>query len=84
MRWSKWMRSNPYEEIAPEVWVLRAEHRANLSELARATPRAEMSKSSSVGSRPSLPKSASAPAKSFLGPGSRAGVLARRSLSPRL
>lgn len=84
MRWSNWIRSNPYEEISPQNWVLRAEHRANIGELARPTPRAEFSRTSNASSRPLLPKSASAPSKSFLGPGSRTGLLARRSLSPRL
>lgn len=84
MRWSEWMRSDPYEEITPQRWVLRAEHRANIDELARPTPRAEMTKSGSGGSRPLLPKSASAPSKSYLGPGFRVAPLARRSLSPRL
>ena len=84
VRWSNWMRSNPYEEISPENWVLRAEHRANIRELAQPTPRAEVPRTSSASLRPSLPKSASAPSKLYLGPGSRAGPLARRSLSPRL
>ena len=39
VKWSTWMRNNPYKEVAPNNWHLSPQHITNLVELSRPSPR---------------------------------------------
>ena len=39
VKWSKWMRTNPYREAVPEQWHLLPQHLSDLAELSRPSPR---------------------------------------------
>lgn len=38
VKWSKWMRTNPYREVMPEQWHLSPQHISDLAELSRPSP----------------------------------------------
>ncbi|KAM0795319.1 meiotically up-regulated gene 113-domain-containing protein [Usnea florida] len=39
VKWSTWMRNNPYKEVAPNNWHLSPQHIPNLAKLSRPSPR---------------------------------------------
>ena len=39
VKWSEWMRTNPYKETEPQHWDLLPQHIPNLAELSRPSPR---------------------------------------------
>ncbi len=39
VKWSKWMRKNPYREAVPEQWHLSPQYISDLAELSRPSPR---------------------------------------------